>query len=163
MSDQSGFWSGMPAGAKIRFLAGLAYLAAALGVLSQAPIAGMILLMLPVLWTVFVIWIGSEGGMNSGPLRQKGDTAFVYVLRYVWRSSSLAQVFLAFLVTGFVVGGLGWISTEGLRADAAKPTLTERVTTAADSATQATKKTIGGWVSTAKGWFTPSDESQSSS
>ncbi len=69
------------------------------------------------------------------------------------------------LGSGLVLFGLGWISTEDIRALAGKPpTITERVTDAAGSAVaatreksgeiaEATKETTGGWISTAKGWF----------
>jgi hypothetical protein len=162
MSAGNGFWSGMPAGTRVRFVSGLVYLVLAVAVLGEAPIVGILLLMLPILWNVLVIWMGSEKGAGFGPYSQKRETAFVYVLRHVWRAPVPTRLFLGALFAGLVVFGLGWIGTEGLRAEVAKPTLTVRVTTAADTAAQSTKKTLGGWVSTAKGWFTPSDGSQSS-
>ncbi len=154
MKEGTGFWSGMPAGIKVRFVIGLVFLAVALVVLSQAPLAGIALLMLPILWTVFVIWLGIESGVGFGPFSQKRETAFSYTLRYVWHASRLARTIFATLVAVIVVGGLGWISTEGLRVEAAKPTLTERVTQTADAATESTRKSVGGWVAKAKGWFT---------
>ena len=154
MHQQSGFWSGMSPMVRARFFIGLAYLGLALAVLSQSPILGIVLLMLPILWTVLVIWMGSEDGVSFGPYRRTRDTAFGYTLRYLWQASGLGQAIFAIAFTAICVGGLGWLSTAKMRAVAEEPTFTERVTTAAENATQATKETTSGWVSTAKGWFT---------
>ncbi|MEM9427093.1 MAG: hypothetical protein AAGA06_10370 [Pseudomonadota bacterium] len=147
----------MPGAIKIRFCTGLAYLAIAFGVISQSPVAGFVLLVLPILWTVIVIWIGSESGVNFGPYRQARETAFSYTLRFVWQSSTVTRSLLAMVGAGFVIGGLAWISTEDLRAEASKPTLSERVVTVTETATDATSSKLKGWVSRAKSWFS-SDE-----
>ncbi|MEL7149519.1 MAG: hypothetical protein AAGK71_02235 [Pseudomonadota bacterium] len=153
MHQRSGFWSGMSPKVRARFFIGAAYLGFAMAVLSQTPILGIVLLMLPILWTVLVIWTGSEDGMSFGPYRRTKDTAFGYTLRYLWQASGLGQAVFAIALIAACVGGLGWLSTAKMRAVAEEPTFTERVTTAADNAAQATKETTSGWVSTAKGWF----------
>lgn len=158
MQSKSGFWSGMRRGVRIRFIVGFIYLALAVGVLSQSPMVGIVLLTLPILWTVLVIWTGSEDGVGFGPYSRGRDGAFAHLLRYLWSASGLTKVVLSVVVCAVVIGGLGWVSTEKMRAEAREPTLSERVSSAAESASEATKETASGWLSTAKGWFTWGEE-----
>lgn len=147
----------MPGTIKARFCVGLVYLTIAFGVTSQSPVTGFVLLVLPIVWNVFVIWTGSESGVNFGPYRQRRETAFSYTLRFIWQSSTVTRSLLCVVGAGFVMGGLAWISTEDLRAEASKPTLTERVVTMTDTATDATSNKLDSWVSTAKGWFSSAE------
>ena len=81
------------------------------------------------------------------------ETSTGYLLRYLWRVPRLSQVLLSVVLCVAIIAGLGWISTEKMRVAAKEPTLSERVTTAAEDATEATRETAGGWLSTAKSWF----------
>lgn len=154
MSDHQGYWSGMPAKTKARLTILVVYLVVALVVFSQNPILGTLLLVLPILATVFMLWLSGETGHGFGPFSDRKDSVLGYTMRYLWNRSAFTRSVLA--VGGFiaVVGGLGWLSTEDMRAEAAKPTLTERAASVAESATEATKETASGWFDTAKGWFT---------
>ncbi len=160
MSESKSYWSGMPTGMRWRLLILVAYLAVAIAVFAQNPILGTVLLMLPILWSVLLLWIGGEAGLAFGPFSGRKDTVLGYTVRYVWRTSPLARITLSVIGAIVIVGGLGWISTENLRAEAAKPTLTERASTMAETATEATKDTASGWIETAKGWFTADDETE---
>lgn len=149
-----GFWKEMPNRIRIRFILGLVFVLTAASVLHAAPIAGIVLLMLPLLWSVLVTWFGSESGRGYGPYSQPRETATAYTLRYLWHAPLVARWALSVALAAIVVGGLGWISTEKMRADAVEPSLTERAASAADRASEVTKETARGWMSTAKGWFT---------
>ncbi len=157
MSQTQGYWSGMTGGMKVRLIAFLIYLAISLVVLAQSPILGIVLLVLPVIWAVFMLWFSAETYTDVGPLSLRKSSVLGYTLRYLWRSSVIARVVMSVAGAAAVIGGLGYISTEKLREAAAKPTLTERAVAMTESATEATKVTTSGWVQTAKGWFT-SDE-----
>ncbi len=154
MTISKGYWTGMATGMKWRFLALVVYLAVALVVLTQNPILGTVLLLLPIIWSVFLLWLGGEAGLAFGPFSGRKDTVLGYTARYLWGASAIARVVLSLIGAGVIVGGLGWISTENMRAEAAKPTMTERASTLAETATEATKGTASGWIETAKGWFT---------
>jgi hypothetical protein len=157
MTHEPGFWRGMSKRVRIRFVLGLVFVMVAGAVLHASPIAGIVLLMLPLLWSVLVTWFGSESGRGYGPYSQPRETATAHTLRYLWRASGVTRWLLSFALAAIVVGGLGWISTEKMRADAVEPSLTERAASAADRASEATKETARGWMSTAKSWFTSDD------
>lgn len=159
-NTHSGYWSGMSPRLKFRTCSALFYAAFALFVASQWPLFGILLLTAPVLWTVLVIWIGSEDGVSFGPYARTRDTAFGYALRYVWLGSRLSQWLCVTLVLAATVVGLGWISTEDMRAERATPSLTERASDAAISVSDATRETATGWFATAKGWFVGDDPTE---
>ena len=154
MDRRHGFWKGMSARIRVRLFLGLLYVAVAAASLAQQPILGIVLLMLPILWTVLVIWLGSESGYGFGPHAIKRETAFSHTVRYLWGASAFSRVLTGMLIALVTVGGLGWLSTENMRAKANEATFTERVVTTTETATEATKDTAKGWFSTAKGWFT---------
>ena len=157
----AGFWSGMPTNIRYRLFAGLVFILVAIAVFSQLPILGIVLMTLPIFWTVFVVWTGAESGLGFGPYHNSKETALSYTLRRLWRTSVLTRIVFATLGVALVVGGLGWISTEKMRAAAAEPTLPERVTTAAETAKATAEEKASGWIDTAKGWFTFGDEDPS--
>lgn len=153
MQENDGFWAGMSAPLRMRFVLGLVYYAIAVAVLSQSPILGIVLLTLPVLRTVLVIWIGSEEGVGFGPHSRSRPSAFAYTLRYVWVAPIPTRAFLLAVLATAVIGGLGWLSTGKMRAELAAPSLVEQVTTTAGEVSATTKETARNWLSTAKGWF----------
>lgn len=160
MSTPNGYWSGMPTGMKGRLIVLVVYLGIAIAVLAQNPILGTVLLMLPILWSVLLLWIGGEAGLAFGPFSGRKNTVLGYTSRYLWRTSSLVRIALSVVGAIIIVGGLTWISTENMREAAAKPTLTERASSAAETATEATKDTASGWIATAKGWFTADEATE---
>lgn len=160
MTSEQGFWGGMPGRIRWRFLFSVLFLVAACVVLSTSPIAGIILLMSPLLWSVLVTSFGSERGRGYGPHSLPRETALNYTLRYLWQTTAFTRWALSLFGAAIVVTGLGWISTEKMRNEGAEPGLTERAVSAADRATDATKETARGWLSTAKGWFTSEDAAE---
>lgn len=160
MTSEQGFWGGMPNRIRWRFLLGILFLVAAGVVLSTSPIAGIILLMSPLLWSVLVTAFGSERGRGYGPHSLPRETAANYTLRYLWQTRAFTRWALSLAGAAIVVAGLGWISTEKMRNEGSEPGLTERAVSAADRATEATKETARGWLSTAKGWFTSEDATE---
>ena len=157
MISEQGFWNAMPGKIRVRFGLGVVFFLIAGGVLSVSPISGIILLMLPLLWSVLVTWFGSEAGRGYGPYSLSRDTALAYLLRHIWRTSALTRWILALLTGVLVTGGLGWISTEDMRTQLAEPGLAERATTVADRTAEVTKDTASSWYSKARGWFTSDD------
>ncbi|MEM6387073.1 MAG: hypothetical protein AAF718_12645 [Pseudomonadota bacterium] len=161
MAPKRGFWSGMTLQLRFRWFLGLGYIVAAIYVASSAPLLGVTLLMLPVFWSVLVIWTGSEAGVSYGPHSRNRETAFSYTIKYLWNVSRGLKALLALLGVAAVIGGLGWISTENLRVAASEPTLTERAVSTADAAAERTRETARNWYSTVTGWFgSEEDESQ---
>lgn len=153
MSERQSYWSGMSPRMKARLVVLSCYLLFSLGVFSQTPILGVVLLVVPILWMILALWISGETGLAFGPFSGSKDTLLGYSLRYLWEASVLSRVALAILGLVLVVGGLGWISTENMRAEIAKPTLTERATGIVGAAKDATSETTSGWIASAKGWF----------
>ena len=153
MQKEAGFWRGMSQAMRLRFVIGIFYLGLAFALLSQFPILGTVLLVLPILWTVCVIWIGSEEGVSFGPYHRARETTLGHLLQYLWHASGLTKLVLSVALGIALIGGLGWVSTEKMRAEALEPSLSERVSTVAENATEATRETAGGWFSTARGWF----------
>lgn len=148
---RNGYWSGMPIDLKGRAVGWGIYYLIALGMFTQSALLGGALLLAPSFWYVAKNLITSE---FAGRLDlDRRDTLSGYTLHYLWNASVVVRIVLTVLGLGLVLFGLGWISTEDLRLEAAKPTITERVTGAAGSALVATKETSGGWVETAKSWF----------
>ncbi|MEO1537389.1 MAG: hypothetical protein AAFR73_06630 [Pseudomonadota bacterium] len=148
----------MPGGLRIRFIVSVLFLAAVGAVLYVSPIAGIVLFTLPILWTVFVIWTGSEAGVSFGPYSRTRETVFSYTLRYLWNASTLVRIAVSVLLSAVFIGGLVWMSTENMRAKAVEPSITERAKTAAVSATEVSKEVAVGWFATAKGWFSSEAE-----
>lgn len=155
--SEPGFWGGMPNRIRVRFVLGLVFLAVDVAILSIWPILGITLLMMPLLWSVLITWLGSENGRGYGPYSAPRETALSYTLQYLWQTSLLMRWVLSIVMMAMLVGGLGWISTEKMRAEVAEPALTERAVSAVDRATDATKETARDWMSAAKGWFTTDD------
>jgi hypothetical protein len=153
MNVSNGFWSGMPRHMKLRFFLWLAFYIFGFLVLGQAPILGIILLVLPVLWTVVVLWITGAAGRAFGPFRRREDTVLGYLARYVWSASTFARVAISTIGLIFVLAGLAWISTENMRAEAARPSLTDRATSMAQTASESTQKTAAGWYKLVESWF----------
>ena len=157
MSDESqgsrrnGYWSGMPTNLKARAIGWTVYYVAAAAIFTQNAILGIALMVVPGLWFVLKNWVISEFGGNSDPERK--ITLSGYTIRHLWNASLFTRGVMAVTGLGVILFGLGWISTEEMRIEAAKPTLTERVTGAASGAVAATKEKTGRWVETAKGWF----------
>lgn len=151
VAKRKGYWSGMPTDLKGRAIGWAIYYLIAAAVFTQNAILGIALLVAPGLWYIVKNLILSELGGNTDVERK--DTLSGYTIRYLWNASIFVRA--AMVVTGLfvVLGGLGWISTEDMRVEAAKPTITERVTGAASAAVEATKEKTGGWIDTAKGWF----------
>ena len=160
MKIDQGFWAGMSAGLRVKFVLTLVFLLAAGAVLAWSPIAGIVLLMLPLLWSVLVTWFGSESGRGYGPYSLSRETALTYTLRHIWASSGLVKWGLSLAATAIVISGLGWISTENFRNHTQEPGLTERAVSTADRAAEKTKQTASDWFSTAKGWFTPDEQAE---
>ena len=164
---RKGFWSGMPTDLKGRAVAWLVYYLIAAAVFSQNAILGIALLVLPGLWYLGKNWMLGEMSLNTDLERK--DTLSGYTVSYVWNSSIYVRAVMVGGSLLLVMTSLGWISTEDLRFEAAKPTVTERVAGAAGTAVEvtrektggwvdATKETTGGWVDTAKGWFAKEED-----
>ena len=118
---------------------------------------GYVLLALPTVWWILKEWFLTQvvGLYDVG-----APGLFSYTLDYVWNANVYVRAFAAVTVLAAVVGGLGWLGTEELREERAKPTVTERVAGAADRVAEtaagfadATVETGKGWIATAKGWF----------
>ncbi|MGR3514808.1 MAG: hypothetical protein ACU0GG_18770 [Paracoccaceae bacterium] len=159
-NTHSGYWSGMSPRLRVKTALGLMYLIASMFVMSQAPLLGIMLLTVPILFTVLVIWIGSEDGVSFGPYARKRDTAFSYTLRHIWQGPCLLRWLCGILILTATVVGLGWISTEDMRAEQAAPSLAERASDAATSVSDTTRETARGWFATAKGWFVGDDPAE---
>lgn len=152
VTPRVGFWSGMPTNLKSRAFCWTIYYLLAAFVFTREAILGIVLLLLPGFWYVAKNWLLGEIGRTLDAERK--DTLSGYLVRYLFGAAPVfVRVAVGVLTLVTVLLGLGWISTEDLRIEAAKPTLTERVTGAADAAVEATKETTGGWIDTAKGWF----------
>lgn len=147
----------MPHGMKLRVFIWLAYLSVALFVLLKSPIFGIVLLVLPILWQVVLLWVKGEAGLTFGPFRQQNSTVFGYAARQLWMASRPIQVGLSLVCVVVVLGGLTWISTENMRAYAAKPTLSEQAAALAETTGDATVEKTKSWLATAKGWFVSDD------
>ena len=160
MNESQGFWQGMPADLKGRLVFWFLFLVVALFVISQAPIVGIVLLVLPVLWTVLSVWFGGNAGMSLGPNRGGRETVLGYVSRHLWGASAFMRIAMSLAGVLLVVSGLAWLSTENMRAKAAELTLTERASVAAEKTTSATVDTTKGWFATAKGWFGADDNEE---
>lgn len=148
----------MPARTRLRAAMGLLFLIGVGLVFTLSPIMGVSLLMFPILWTVLVIWAGSESGVGFGPYSRMRDTAFGYVVRFLWQATRATRLAVVLAVTCLVLGGLGWMSTDGLRAKATEPTLASHAADLASQAAHATKETAGNWFETTKGWLTFGEE-----
>ncbi|MEO0915696.1 MAG: hypothetical protein AAFY31_01745 [Pseudomonadota bacterium] len=159
MNQQQRFWADMPTNIRLRMGIGALYLIASGLLFTVNPLIGISTLMLPILWTVFVIWIGSESGLSFGPHSRARETASGYLVRYLWRASRPMKFGVVVLGTCLVLGGLVWISTEGLRVKEAEQTLTGRAADLADRAAVSTKETASRWYEGAKGWFTFGEDS----
>ncbi|MCG6884150.1 MAG: hypothetical protein LJE62_10400 [Silicimonas sp.] len=154
MGEGRGYWSDMSIGMRLRTIVGVFYVLGAVVVFLRAPLPGMALLVFPVLAMSVGIWFR---GPPDTPFSQR-TSALSHFLNHVWSAPRPAKTTLAVLLVVAVVSGLGWISTEKLRAEAAKPSLAERVSTATERAKTATTDKTKGWIATAKGWFSSGEE-----
>lgn len=153
MKASTSFWSDMPSNIRLRMGLGALFLAGVGFLFFVNPLIGITVLMLPILWTVVVNWVGSESGLNFGPHSRTRKTAFGYFVRHIWQASRAVKLGFVVGITCVVLGGLGWISTKGLRASEAEPSLTSYAVDVAGHAADATKETAGNWYATTKGWF----------
>ena len=152
MTIRKGFFEGMPDGMQIRFVAWLVYFAVCGFVFFQYPILGGALFLLPIFWFVAKNWVLTYVGGRTD--LERSDTVIGYTLDYLFFDAPLpVRIVSAVTAIALVVFSLGWVSTENLRFEAAKPTLTERVSTATGNAVDATKEKTGGWIDGVKGWF----------
>lgn len=157
MSNRKGFFDGMPDGMQIRLVAWIVYFVLCGFAFLQNPILGGALFLLPLFWFVLKNWVLAHFGGTTDFERK--DTAIGYTLNYVFfRAAVPVRILSGLGLVAVVLFGLGWVSTENLRFEAAKPTLTERVSTATGNAVDATKEKTGGWVDGIKGWFKGDDE-----
>jgi len=160
MERAPGYWSGMTTAHKVWALIAALYFGAAAYIFLQLPIHGAILFVAPGFWLV----------TRNALQQRKHNTLSAYTLSYLLnRASGLTRALVSTIILGTALAGLGWVSTEDLRVKAAEPTLTERASSAAATAVEATKdttsgwaasakETTDGWISTAKGWL--SDDSE---
>jgi hypothetical protein len=100
--------------------------------------------------------VGQFWGPHGSGTQRHGNWIYLGILFF--DAPVPVRVVSGLAAVAIVVFGLGWVSTENLRTEAAKPTLTERVTTATGNAVDATKEKTGGWVDGVKGWFKGDDE-----
>lgn len=167
MHSKNGYLSGMPRRLRVWLVVAVFYYTLAGIVFLNEPLLGALLLLLPAFWTLAKNWVLGNVFLTSDV--ERSSTLFGYTVDYLFdRASRFTRTIVGTLFLLAVALGLGWVSTEDLRLKAAEPTLTERVTGAANAYAKATKETTAGWatatkrkaeawVSTAKGWF--SDES----
>lgn len=165
---RKGYWAGMPARLKSRlyfwtmYYLGLGWLA------YLGHWWAFLLIFLPLAWWLFRSWLTDE--FLGVDLQGRGGL-FDYTLNYLWGASLFTRSFVVVTLLALALGGLGWLGTEDMREEAAKPTLSERATGAlaatketagdlvegtkekAGAATEAVKEKTGGWIETAKGWF----------
>lgn len=146
---------------RIRFVLGIAYYAAAIWVLSWKPILGVSLALLPLFWSVLVVFIGSEAGVGYGRYHLNRETVVSAILRRLWALPRFGKVVLSLVGLAVVFAGLTWISTERLRAERAEPTLAKRAIGAAEDVQNKSKDTVREWWDTTKSWFSPSSEDYS--
>lgn len=155
--NRSGFWSGMPQGMKGRLFAWVIYFAIAIFVFFGNPILGAVLLVLPVFWFIIKNWVLAEFLVKTDLHRK--ETILGYTTQFLWgKTPPLVRGALTFVWVSAVLGALVWVSTEDMREALAKPSLTDRTIAATEGAIDATKEKTGGWVQTAKGWFTSDPE-----
>ncbi|MEO1024376.1 MAG: hypothetical protein AAFX07_02325 [Pseudomonadota bacterium] len=169
MSEKHGFWSGMSSGLKAWTIAALLYFGVSAYLFLKEPILGTVLFVLPAFWILAKNYLLAHLFLKTD--FERANTLSGYTINFLlFRASTLTKTITGVALLGAVIFGLGWVSTEDLRLEAAKPTLTERVTGTASAAVNATtdstrgwaasaKETTGNWVSTAKGWFSD-DEAQ---
>jgi len=156
-SKNSGFWAGMPTDMKGRAVAWVVYYLIAAVIFSQNSILGIVLLVLPSFWYVGKNLLLGELALTTDLERK--STLGGYTVSHLWNSSIYVRAVMLVCAALLVMFSLGWISTEDLRAEAAKPTISERVVDATGSAVESTKEKSAGWAATAKGWFTKEDHS----
>ena len=174
MSNRKGFFEGMPEGAQIRLVAWVLYFFVAAVLFFQNPLIGGTMFVLPVIWfamkNLVLIHFGGRTDL------ERNETVIGYTLSYLMFDAPMpVRVISGVAMIVAVLFSLGWVSTENLRAEAAKPTLTERVSTATtdaidatkektgalvtsagdatSAAVDATKETTSGWWGKAKGWW----------
>ncbi len=155
ITRRKGYWSGMPTDLKGRAVAWLVYYLIAAAIFPQNAILGIALLVLPGLWYLGKNWLYVE--FSAATDLERKNTLSGYTVSYLWNSSIYVRAVIAVCSLILVTISLGWISTEDLRLEAAKPTVTERVVGAAGTAVDATKEVTGGWVNATKektgGWI----------
>ena len=118
---------------------------------------GIALLVAPVLYWLLRVWLLGE---VLGVWRSERQGLVSYTFSHIWNAGGVVRATFAITLLFVTLGGLGWLGTVELRAERAKPTLTERAASAAENATDKAGELAGravdsgkGWVEKAKGWF----------
>ena len=160
----------MPTGLKARFFGWIIYWLLVAWLLSQGMLLGIVLLVIPGFWWVAKAWFQSE--VLGADLHTGNPGLASYTLDYVWGSSFYLRCLGVVTLLAAALGGLGWVGTEEMRTEAAKPTVGETVSSTVQSAkdgaaqmagaardkaadaAEGTMETTRGWYATAKGWFT---------
>ena len=168
------FWRDMPTELKARLMGWTIYWLIVAWMVSQGMLLGIALLVAPGLWWVAKSWF-LDDFLGIGVMSDKPSLAS-YTLNFLWESSLYVCAFVVVSLIAAALGGLGWLGTEEMRAEAAKPTLTESVAEAAQSAKEGavgmavaardtagdladgTRETTKSWFATAKGWFAADDQ-----
>lgn len=142
MSDTpKGYWSGMPTILKGRVIGWLIYFLIAFLLFTQSKLLGGFLLALPFLWALALFALFEFLDLDIGSRRR--PTVLSYTIFYLWSASALSRAFLC-TIGAVLVGGVLWlVYGDDIRPEAAPPpSITERI-----------GETTGGWIDTAKGWF----------
>lgn len=154
---QHGYWKGMPARLRPCFVGWLIYWLIAIWMTSVHLYFGIALLVLPVAFWIAKVWLFEESlqGVGAG-----SNGLIVYSVHYLWKTSIYVRAFMMVTVVVAALGALGWLGTEQMRQEAARPSLSERVSETASGLVVATSDKVGdaasatkGWVDRAKGWF----------
>lgn len=154
--NRRGYWSGMPARLKARVLGWTIYWLVAAWMVSQGMLLGFVLLVAPIFWWLFKLWLLQTAGADD----VDRDGLISYSLDYVWGSSIYVRSFVMVSFIAFLAGGLGWLGAETILEPEPEPTFAERAAgafhSASDSArdiASASKETTSDWLERAKGWF----------
>ncbi len=163
------YWAEMPPRIKARMM----FWAMFYGILGWLAYLGnwwaFVLAFLPLAWWLFRAWLSDT--ILGSPGAGREDGFFTYTLDYLWGSSIYVRAFVVVALMAGALGSLGWLGTEDIRKEAAKPTIGERVQ-ALSSATgekagdlaEGTKSKVGetanlmkektgGWLDSVKGFF----------
>lgn len=155
--NRFGYWEGMPPRLRSRVYFFAIYYLVAAYFSAMGAWWGFVLLVLPTAWWVLKEWLLTQ----VIGLYETGEPGLLsYTFDYIWAANVYVRAFASVAMLAAVLGGLGWLGTEELRAERAKPTVTERIAGAAErvadkaaDATEAAVETGKDWIATAKSWF----------
>ena len=142
MTDNTkGYWSGMPTHLKGRVIGWTIYVLIGVFLFTQNRLLGGAILALPFLWMLLVLFLVDYLDLDiSGGRGRPGVLS--YTISYLWNTSALSRAVLCTLGAILIGGGVWLVYGDDLFEPDPPPTITERI-----------GDTTGGWIDSAKGWF----------